>query len=193
MINKVTMAVNQTIGKFIQVAGQRDFARNNLFRIMQVNCRNLTLSEDDLVYAKGGKLPGRENPVGEVQYMGMKLPYIKSTVNYPSNEDYEITFYVDKDSELVHKFERASRMNFNDISTTGDWRFPSQSDVMTVAVLNNHMEVIEYITFYGVSFFKFDEIEFQIAEGDGSAIEVTAHMSYHTYKRTGSEAVSTGA
>ena len=187
------MAVNQTIGKFIQVAGQRDFARNNLFRIMQVSCRNLTLSEDDLVYAKGGRLPGRENPVGEVQYMGMKLPYIKSTVSYPGNEDYQITFYVDKDSEVIHKFERASRLNFNDISTTGDWRFPSQSDVMTVAVLDNHLDVIEYITFYGVSFYKFEGIDFQVAEGDGSAIEVTASMSYHSYKRTGSDAVATGA
>ena len=45
------MAVNQTIGKFIQVAGKRDFARDNLFRIMQLSCRNLTLDEDDLVYA----------------------------------------------------------------------------------------------------------------------------------------------
>ena len=188
------MAVNQTIGKFIQVASNRDFARNNLFRIMQVNCRNLTLSEDDLVYAKGGKLPSRENPVGDnVQYMGMKLPYVKSTVNYPGNDDYEITFYVDNNSEILHKFERATRLNFNDTTTTGDWSFPSQSSVMTVAVLDNHMEVIEYITFYGVTFYKFDDITFEIAEGDGSAIEVTAHMSYLYYKRTGSDAVATGA
>lgn len=192
MLNKGTMAVNQTIGKFIQVASNRDFARNNLFRIMQVSCRNLTLSEDDLVYAKGGKLPGRETPVGEVQYMGMKLPYVKSTVSYPGNDDYQITFYLDNKSELAHKFERATRLNFDDTTTSGDWSFPDQADVMTVAVLDNHMEVIEYITFYGVSFYKFDEIDFQIAEGDGSAIEINAHMSYHYYKRTGSNTVSVG-
>lgn len=187
------MAVNQTIGKFIQVAGQRDFARDNLFRIMQVSCRNLTLSEDDLIYAKGGKLPGRETPVGNnVKYMGMTLPYTRSTVTYPGNEDYEITFYVDKDSEIIHKFERASRLNFNDLSTTGDWHFPSQSDVMTVAVLNMELEPIEYITFYGVSFVKFDLIDFKVADSDGAAIEVTAHISYHTYKRTGSDTVFAG-
>ena len=187
------MAVNQTIGKFIQVAGQRDFARDNLFRIMQLSCRNLSLTEDDLVYAKGGKLPSRETPVADnVKYMGMVLPYTKSTVSYPGNTDYEIAFYLDKDSELVHKFERASRMAFNDTTTTGDWRFPSTSDVMTIAVLDINLDPIEYITFYGVSFIKFDDIDFKIADSEGTAVEVKAHISYLYYKRTGSDTVFAG-
>lgn len=187
------MAVNQTIGKFIQVAGQRDFARDNLFRIMQLSCRNLTLTEDDLVYAKGGKVPGRETPVADnVKYMGMTLPYTKSTVTYPGNTDYEIIFYLDKDSELVHKFERASRMAFNDTTTTGDWRFPNISDVMTIAVLDINLEPIEYITFYGVSFVKFDEMDFKIADSEGTAVEVKCHISYLYYKRNGSDTVFAG-
>ena len=194
MLNIFVMAVNQTIGKFIQVAGSKDFARDNLFRIMQLSCRNLTLSEEDLVYAKGGKLPGRVTTVGEnVKYMGMTLPYTKSTVEYPGNTDYEIEFYLDKDSELVHKFERASRQAFNDQTTTGDWRFPSTSDVMTVAALDINLDPIEYITFYGVSFVKFDEMEFKIAESTGEAIAVKAHISYLYYKRTGSDTVFAGA
>lgn len=187
------MAVNQTIGKFIQVASQRDFARDNLFRIMQLSCRNLTLSEDDLVYAKGGKLPGRETPVGDnVKYMGMTLPYTKSTVIYPGNTDYEITFYLDKDSALAQKFERASRQAFNDQTTTGDWRFPNISDVLTIAALDINLEPIEYITLYGVSFIKFDDLEFKIAESEGTAVEVKAHISYLYYKRTGSDTVFAG-
>ena len=187
------MAVNQTIGKFIQVASKRDFARDNLFRIMQLSCRNLTLDEEDLVYAKGGRLPGRETPVGEnVKYMGMTLPYTKSTVSYPGNTDYEITFYLDKDSELAKKFERASRQAFNDATTTGDWRFPNTSDVMTIALLDINLEPIEYVTFYGVSFVKFDEIEFKVAESEGTAIEVKAHISYLYYRRDGSDTVFAG-
>lgn len=187
------MAVNQTISKFIQVAGKRDFARDNLFRIMQLSCRNLTLSEDDLVYAKGGKLPGRETPVRDnVKYMGMSLPYTASTVTYPNNTDYEIEFYLDKDSELAHKFERASRQAFNDVTTTGDWRFPDISDVLTIALLDINLDPIEYVTFYGVSFVKFDELEFKIAESEGSAISVKAHISYLYYKRNGSDTVFAG-
>lgn len=188
------MAVNQTIGKFIQVAGSKDFARDNLFRIMQLSCRNLTLSEEDLVYAKGGKLPGRVTPVSEnVKYMGMTLPYTRSTVVYPGNSDYEIEFYLDAKSELAQKFERASRMAFNDQTTTGNWQFPSTSDIMTVAALNINLEPIEYITFYGVSFVKFDEQEFKIADSAGESIPIKAHISYLYYKRTGSDTVYAGS
>jgi hypothetical protein len=35
---------------------------------------------------------------------------------------------------------------------------------MTIAVLDINLDPIEYITFYGVSFVKFDELEFKIAE-----------------------------
>lgn len=184
------MAVNQTIGKFIQVAANRDFARDNLFRIMQLNCRNLTLTEDDLVYARGGNLPGRTTPVGDnIKYMGMKMPYTKSTVEYNGNDDYTIEFYLDRNSELAQKFERASRTAFNDLTSTGDWRFPSVSDILTIAVLNNKLEPIEYITFYGVSFYKFDDVEIKMAEGDGSALTIKAHISYLYYKRNGSDTV----
>lgn len=186
------MAVNLTIGKFIQTASAKGFARNNLFRVMQLNTRNLTLSEDDLVYAKGGKIPGRKIPSGNVQYMAMKLPYTKSSVEYTNNESYKIEFYLDANSDLAHKFERASRQTFNDLTTTGDWRFPSSSDIMTVAVLDINLEPIEYITFYGVCFHTFDEIDFKIADGDGEALSISATFSYHYYKRTGSDTVFAG-
>jgi hypothetical protein len=178
------MAVDQTISRFIQVAGGRDFARDNLFRIMQLRCRNLELSPDDLVYAKGGKLPSRETPVGEnVKYMGMTLPYTRSTVAYPGNNDYEITFFLDARSEIAQKFEAASRNAFDDATTTGDWRFPSTNDTMTILLLDNKLEEVDKITFHGISFVKFDDIEFKIAEGEGTALEVKAHISYLYYTR----------
>lgn len=187
------MAVNQTIGKFIQVASTKDFARDNLFRIMQLSTRALTLSEDDLVYARGGKLPSRSTPVSQsVKYMGMTLPYTKSTVEYPGNTDYQIEFYIDKNSEILHKFERASRLTFNDLTSTGDWQFPSTSDVMTVAALDSNLEPIEYITFYGVNFVKFNDVNFKIADSSGEALVATATISYLYYKRTGSDTVFVG-
>lgn len=193
LLNNFIMAINQTIGKFIQTAGGRDFQRNNLFRIMSLKTRNLSLTEEDLVYAKGAKIPSRETPVGDnVKYMGMTLPYTKSTVSYPGNTAYDITFYVDAKNELAQKFERASRLGFNDLSTTGDWRFPTLSDEMTVVVLNNKLEPIDYIHFYGVSFVKFGEIAFDIAGGDGSSIEIPCTISYLYYKRKGSDTVYAG-
>jgi hypothetical protein len=63
---------------------------------------------------------------------------------------------------------------------------------MVVAVLNNKLEPTDYIEFYGVSFVKFDEVEFQVADGDGSAIEIPCHISYLYYKRKGSDTVYSG-
>ena len=64
---------------------------------------------------------------------------------------------------------------------------------MTVAALDVNLDPIEYITFYGVSFVKFDEMEFKIAESSGEAISVKTHISYLYYKRTGSDTVFAGA
>lgn len=187
------MAVNQTIGKFIQVASKVDFQRDNLFRVMQLSCRNLTLSEDDLVYVKSSKIPGRETPVGNnVKYMGMTLPYTQSTVKYESSA-FEIRFYLDGTGALAQKFERASRQAFNEVSTTGDWRFPSTSDIMTLAILDINLDPIEYITLYGVSFVKFGEIDVKPADGEGVAMEISCTISYLYYKRNGSDTIFSGA
>lgn len=186
------MAINLTIGKFIETAAKRDFARNNLFRVVGLNARNLTLSEEDLVYAKGGQIPGRSTPVATVQYMGMNMPYTKSTVSYDGNESYTIDFYLDAKGELPQKFERASREAFNDLTSTGDWRFPNINNTMTIAMLDINLEPIEYITFYGVSFTKIGEVTFQSSEGDGAALSCQCTFSYIYYKRTGSDHVFAG-
>lgn len=182
------MAVNSTISQFIGKASRQDFARNNLFRVMALNVAGvLELTEDDLLYCQGGKLPARQNPTGTVQFMGMDLPYNASTVKYDGNGDYSLTFFVDKDSTVAHKFEVASRIIFNDVTSTGKWNFPQETDQFTVAALGFDLEPIEYITFYGIAFHGFDAIDFQTAKGDGTAIEITCHFSYLYYRRQGSE------
>ena len=133
------MAVNQIISNFITVASQKDFARDNLFRVMTLKTRILTLDESELLYCKSAKLPGRETPTAQVQYHGMKMNYNKSTVDYPGSDSYELEFYLDAKGELRKKFEEASRIIFNDISNTGNWRFPSTSDVLTIAQLGFNM------------------------------------------------------
>ena len=183
------MAVNLNIPNFITVAGRKDFARNNLFRVMSLKCRGLELDENELLYCKGGVLPGRNNPTSQVQYHGMKLTYNQSTVEYPGADDYQLKFYCDANSALRQKFEEASRLVFNDVSNTGNWRFPSTEDMITLAALDFNLEPLEYIKLIGVCFKGIDPIDFQSAEGDGSAIEITAHFSFLYYRRNGSNSV----
>ena len=50
----------QDIQKFFQVLRTRDFARDFQFRVTNVSDRGISLlGDDDLVYAKGGSVPGR--------------------------------------------------------------------------------------------------------------------------------------
>ena len=181
------MALNLNISNFIQVASQKDFARNNLFRVLSLNCRGLNLSLDDLVYCKGGALPGRNNPTSQVQYHGMKMTYNQSTVEYPGADDYQLKFYCDADSALRRKFEEASRYVFNDQTNTGNWRFPDVRDNITLVALDFGLNEIEYITLHGVCFKGIDAVDFMSAEGDGSAIEITARFSFLYYTRAGSD------
>lgn len=183
------MAVNQIISNFITVASQKDFARDNLFRVMALKTRILNLDETELLYCKSAKIPGRETPTAQVQYHGMKMNYNKSTVEYTGSESYELTFYLDAKGELRKKFEEASRIIFNDISNTGNWRFPSTSDVLTLAQLGFDMQPIKYFHLYGVTLKNIDVIDGKPADGEGTSVEIKVTLSYLYYRTEGSDTI----
>lgn len=60
-----------------------------------------------------------------VNYMGMDLPYNQSTVKYDGNNNYTLTFFLDRQSSIGAMFEDLSRRIFDDATSMGDWRFPS--------------------------------------------------------------------
>jgi hypothetical protein len=183
------MAVNQIISNFISVASQKDFARDNLFRVMEFKTRVLSLDENELLYCRGAKVPGRETPTAQVSYHGMKMNYNKSTVDYPGSDSYELEFYLDAKGELRKKFEEASRIIFNDISNTGNWRFPSTSDVITIAQLGFNMEAIRYFNLYGVTLKSIDVIDGKPSDGQGEAVMVKVTLSYLYYRTEGSDTI----
>lgn len=183
------MAVNQNISNFITVASQKDFARNNLFRVMSFKTRVLTLDESDLIYCKGAQIPGRSTPTSQVNYHGMKMNYNKSTVEYTGSDSYTLEFYLDAEGDLRQRFEEASRIVFNDISNTGNWRFPSTQDIVTIAQLGFDMEPVRYFHLYGVTIKSIEGFDTQIADGDGSAISCKVTISYLYYRTDGSEII----
>lgn len=183
------MAVNQIISNFITVASQKDFARDNLFRVMAFNTRVLQLDETDLIYCKGADIPGRSTPTSQVQYGGMKMNYNQSTVEYTGADNYQLKFYLDANGDLRQKFEEANRLIFNDISNTGNWRFPSTEDVITIAQLGFNMEPIKFYHLYGVTIKDIQPITTNAAEGQGVAIEVVLTISFLYYRTEGSDII----
>lgn len=187
------MAINQTIGNFINAFTKRDGQRDNLYRVMALNTRVLNLDENDLLYIRGGKIPGRNNPTGTISYHGMKLPYNLSSVEYPGNEDFQIDFVFDARNEIRTKLEEASRTVFNDLTNTGNWSAPQLSDIMTVATLDINLDPVAYYHFYGVAFKSIGEVNFQIAEGTGAIVNIPVTLTYYYYKTTGSDKVWAGS
>lgn len=183
------MPINLTYTNFLNKVARDDFARNNLFRVLTFDCRGIQLSEDDLLYCNGGALPGRTNGQGITQYMGVKIPYVASTAQYPGNEDYVLEFKVDANCDLLRQLEIASRTEFNDITSTGDWRAVDLSNIITLVALDKKLEPIEYIKLYGVAFKSFDAIDTKAADGDGTLITVKVHVSFVYYRRGGSDTV----
>lgn len=175
------MAINQIISKFNDTAAERDFSRNNLYRLVSLKTRALALDEKDLLYCKGANLPSRENPSATLKYHGMQFHYPASTVKYDGGS-YQLTFYVDMKGEIRDKFETASRLIFDNETNQGNWRFPQSSDTIVLAQLDFKMDTIKYITLYGVCLNKIDQIQTQFADGDGSAIEVTVTFTYNYYR-----------
>ena len=67
--------VRQTISDFYRVAQERDFSRDFQFRVLNIQSGDgaFAITEDDLVYAQGGSIPGRTVANHDVAFMGMNL------------------------------------------------------------------------------------------------------------------------
>lgn len=186
------MPTNQIIGNFIDAFARRDVQRNNLFRVTSLNTRVLTLDKDDLLYIRTGKIPARKNNTANMMYHGMRLPYNVSSIDYEGNEDWSFEFVFDARNQIRTKLEQASRLVFNDQTNTGNWQAPSLSDTMTCETLDINLNTVDKYTFYGVAFKGIDAVDFQQAEGDGSGVNIMAHVSYYYYKCKGSDTVFKG-
>lgn len=180
------MAINQTISNFNTVLSQKDLARDNLWRLMSLKTRVLELDESDLLYCKGARIPSRENPTASVPYHGMEFRYPKSSVKYDGS--YALTFLIDANGDIRKKVEEASRILFNDLSNTGNWRVPGANDQIVLVQLGFNMEPIKTWTLYGVCLTKIDQVEVNF-QGEGQHIEVTLNFTYNYYKTDGSDII----
>lgn len=177
------MAVNQNIQNFYRVAATKDFSRDFLFRVLDLKLDGVTaLTEDQLVYAKTAKLPGRTITNVAVPYMGLPLN-TAGTATYPGSDSYSITFYLDQNSELRNFFEEASRTIFDDATSTGEYGTPDDNSYIILAQVDKQLNVISQYKLIGVQIKTVQDIEYTMAAGTGSTVDVTVTMSYHFYEK----------
>jgi hypothetical protein len=173
-----------TIQTFFEQAKSRQFARDFLFRVKQINLAGgISFNgETDLVYAKTATLPGRAIENKTVNYVGQQFN-VPGKSTYSGSEGYSIEFYHEEAITLRKSFETASRTVFNNETSTGDYRMPGEESTITLSVLNSQLEEIETIVLVGASIRDIGEVSYTIAEGSGEILSFTVTFAFHYYNR----------
>tara|TARA_R110000868_G_scaffold7444_1_gene40422 strand:- start:1560 stop:2096 length:537 start_codon:yes stop_codon:yes gene_type:complete len=175
--------VNQSIQNFYRVAADRDFSRDFLFRLTQMQLQGVpALTENELVYVKTAALPGRAISNIAVPYMGLDFN-IPGSVKYTGSEAYNLTFFLDANSQLRNYFEGASRALFDDTTSTGEYGTPDDDFFIQLAQLDKDLEPIAEYKLVGASLRGIEGIEYNISGGTGETVEVKATVAYHFYNK----------
>ena len=175
------MAMNQNIMKFYSEAASRDFLRDINFRIVGLKFRGKDIiSEGDLLYGKGGQLPGRKVENIPVNYLGLQFN-VAGTTSYEGSDSYKITFRCDATANVRTKLENMVRYIYNDQTSTGDYNIAGENSVMTLALLDKNLGTLREIELVGVDLRSVDSMEFKM-DGKGDVMEMGTTWSFHFYR-----------
>jgi hypothetical protein len=180
-----------TIENFMNVASQKQFSRDFLFRVKQVDITGLRLDGDnELIYARSASFPGRDIENKQVNYAGQTFN-LPGKSSYPGSESWQIEFYADQNMDIRSQLERASRTLFNNEGPAGgNICMPGNESTITLevykipcnSVLGNPMQLGTIIQLVGASLRNIGEIGYEIADGTGEVKTFPATFAFHFYR-----------
>jgi hypothetical protein len=172
----------QTIQSFFQEAIARDFSRDFLFRVQNVNFGpgGPVLTDNDLVYARTATLPERSITDIPVKYRGLEF-HVPGSVTYGSAAAYPLEFYCDSNIALREILLRESRRVFNDQTTTGDYRIAGPGASITLQQLNKALLPIMEYKLIGCSIRQVGSMSYSMADGNGAVVNFTCQIAYHYF------------
>lgn len=175
------MPVSQNIQNFYRVAATKDFSRDFLFRVTDLKLDGLpALDEGSLIYAKAAQLPSRAITNVSVPYMG--LPFnVPGNATYPGSDAYSLTFFLDQNSDLRKYFEQASRVLFNDLTSTGGYGTPYNDSYIELTQLSKSLDPLTKYRLFGASIRTINAIDYSMSAGTGQTVDVQVTLAYHFY------------
>ncbi len=176
---------NQTIQGFYTQAQAKDFHRNNLFRVLNINFgggTDISFTEDDLVYATAANLPGKEITTQTVPYMGLNFN-VPGVVNYPGSGDYQLTFRCDESHDVRNRFLQVLNDTFDDADSTGNYFTPTTDSVIDLVLLNKELDRVSQYQLVGVAPRSVGEIAYDVTT-TGTVVTFTVNISYHYFRQT---------
>jgi hypothetical protein len=176
--------VNQTITDFYRVAQERDFARDFQFRVLNIQSgegSDVAFAEDDLVYIRGGSLPGKSITTQNVPYMGLNF-HVPGTVTYPS-DSWSVTFYCDQNSAIRRIFEQYQKDIFDDETSTGNYFMPRASSLIDLVQLDTQLEEVAIYQLVGVYPNSISDMAYTIGDGTGAPVTFDVNFTYQFWRR----------
>lgn len=178
------MPVDQNIQQFYRIAQDRDFSRDFLFRVTQLQLQGVpALGDSELVYVKTATLPGRNITNVTAPYMGLNFN-VPGAVTYPGSDGYSLTWYLDEKSVLRNYLEGASRNLFDDQISSGNYGTPGANFYIQLEQLDKKLEPVNNGRYklVGASLRNIDGVAYNIAAGTGTIVEITTTFAYQYYE-----------
>lgn len=175
--------VKQTIADFYSQAQVRDFARSNLFRVLNIDFgdgSDTVIGETDLVYCRTAALPAKSITNNAVPYMGLNFN-VPGVVQYPGSDSYQLNFYCDEAQTLRKKFLNVVTDVFDDATSTGNYFTPKQSAVIDLVLLDKQLNRTAQYQLVGVSIREVSALDYDITStGEVQNFNVT--LAYHYWR-----------
>tara|TARA_R110002096_G_scaffold117951_3_gene255509 strand:+ start:5746 stop:6282 length:537 start_codon:yes stop_codon:yes gene_type:complete len=172
-----------TIQNFFTRAAEKQFSRDFLFRVRQIDLVGGVSfnGDEDLVYARTAQLPGRVIQNQTVSYYGQEFQ-LPGRATYEGAEGYMLQFYHDEDCELRTKFEAASRAVFNNETSTGQYGMPGDESVINLVQIDKQLNDVRNIELVGASIRSIGDVSYNIADGTGEVVDFEVTFAYHFYR-----------
>jgi hypothetical protein len=181
---KIDRGLLQTHGieNFYNAAAGNDFARTNLFRIL--NLGGTRFSNEELLYVTTTTLPGRSITNISVPFMGLTFN-VPGTATYPNSGAFNVTFRVPQNLSIRRKFEQWTREIFNDIDSSGNYNIPNAdlSNQITMVLLDKRGTPLRTYTLFGAYCQSVGEINLDITS-TGDIITQQATLAYQYWRLT---------
>jgi len=175
----MSILTQQGIRNFHEVAGRKDFFRQNLFRI--INFGGNALGQDDLIYIESATLPSKTINNIQVPYMGLQFN-VPGTVQYPNSNAWSVNIRMDAGLEIRDKLEDWMRRIFDDADSTGDYSIPDGDDgVTSLILLDKKGATLRQYDLYGCYLTNLGEFTLNIGTA-GDIVTAPATIAYQYWR-----------
>jgi hypothetical protein len=175
-----TILNEQGIRNFHEVAGRRDFFRQNLFRVLNFGGTSF-FNNGDLLYIESTTLPSKTINNVAVPYMGLQFN-VPGTVQYPNSAAWTVTMRMDANLAIREKLENWMLSIFDDRDSTGNYSIPEGDEgVTSLGLLDKQGTIIRKYNLYGCYITNLGEMTLNVTTA-GDIVTVPTTIAYQYWR-----------